>query len=93
MFGKELFIRFTVRVFSERLTICVCASFPFGFGGGMWDLIVVVPDHCLSFTFLTHRCINTGNKQITEKTCDESDEDSTVSSNTIEIPEQKKTTS
>ena len=30
--------------------VCVCASFPFGFEGGMWDLIVVVPDHCLFFT-------------------------------------------
>ena len=25
----------------------VCASFPFGFDGGMWDLIVLVHDHCL----------------------------------------------
>ena len=23
--------------------------FPLGFEGGMWDLIVSVPDHCLSF--------------------------------------------
>ena len=23
----------------------------FGFGGGMWDLIVSVPDHCFSFYF------------------------------------------
>ena len=27
----------------------VCASFHFGFEGGMWDLNVLVPDHCLSF--------------------------------------------
>ena len=26
--------------------------FPFGFEGRMWDLIVSVPDHCLSFYFL-----------------------------------------
>ena len=32
--------------------VCVCASFPFGFEGGMWDLIVLVPDHCLSFYFI-----------------------------------------
>ena len=25
------------------------ASFPFGFEGGLWDLIVLVPGHCLSF--------------------------------------------
>ena len=30
--------------------VCVCASFPFEFGGKMWDSIVLVPDHCLSFT-------------------------------------------
>ena len=28
----------------------VC-SFPFGFEGGMWDFIILVPDHCLSFYF------------------------------------------
>ena len=28
--------------------LCVCASFPFGFEGGMWNLIVLIPDHCLS---------------------------------------------
>ena len=26
---------------------------PFGFEGRMWDLIVSVPDHCLSFYFVT----------------------------------------
>ena len=37
LFGKDLFIQFSVRVFRERLSISVCASFPFGFEGGMWD--------------------------------------------------------
>ena len=32
LFGKKLFIRFTVR---ERLSVCLCA-FSFGFEGGMW---------------------------------------------------------
>ena len=32
----------------------VCASFPFGFQGGKWDLIVLTPDHCLSVYFLSH---------------------------------------
>ena len=38
----------------ECFTFCVDASFRFGFQGGMWDLIVIIPDHCLSiyFTFL-----------------------------------------
>ena len=29
----------------------LCASFPFGFEGGMWELIILVLDHCLSFFF------------------------------------------
>ena len=46
-----MFIRFTVRVFRERLSVCVCAlSFPFGIEGRMWDVIVFIPDHCLLFT-------------------------------------------
>ena len=44
-----------MRVFRERLSICVFASFPFGFGGGVWDLVVLVPDHCLSFYFANSR--------------------------------------
>ena len=53
---EELFIRFSVRVFRERLSICVCASVFFGLEGGMWDLdlIVFVPDHCLSVYFTHH---------------------------------------
>ena len=53
--AESNFIRFTERVFRERLSICVCASFPFGFEGGMWDFIVLVPDHCLSFDFSVFR--------------------------------------
>ena len=30
-----------------RACVCVCASFLFGFEGGMWDLIVIVPDRDL----------------------------------------------
>ena len=26
---------------------CVCSSFPFSFKGGRWDMIVLIPDHCL----------------------------------------------
>ena len=36
LFGKELFIRITVRVFHDRVSICVGASFPIGFEGGVW---------------------------------------------------------
>ena len=40
-----------MRLYRENLPICVCASFPFGFEGGMWELIVLFPDQCLSFNF------------------------------------------
>ena len=33
----------------------VFSYFPFGFEGSMWDLIVSVPDHCLSFYFVSVR--------------------------------------
>ena len=51
MSGKELFIRFTAGAFRKLLSIYVFSYFPFGFEGRMWDLIVSVPDHCLSFYF------------------------------------------
>ena len=49
--GKGLFIRFTARAFRKLLSIYVFSYFPFGFEGRIWDLIVSVPDHCLSFSF------------------------------------------
>ena len=49
--GKELFIRFTAHAFRELLSVYVFSYFPFGFKGRIWDLIVSVPDHCLSFYF------------------------------------------
>ena len=51
-FGKELIIRFSASAFRELPSICVFSYFPFGFEGRMWDLIVSVPDHCLSFYFV-----------------------------------------
>ena len=51
LFGKELFIRFTASAFCKLLSVYVFCFFPFGFEGRMWDLIVLVPDHCLSFYF------------------------------------------
>ena len=41
-----------MHIFRECLSIYVCASFPFGFAGEMWDLIVLIPVHGLSFNFL-----------------------------------------
>ena len=40
VFGKELFIRLTLRVFRGRWSNFVFPSFPFGTEGGMWDVIV-----------------------------------------------------
>ena len=48
-FGEELFIRFTASAFRKLPSIYVFSYFPFGFEGRMWDLIVSVPDYCLSF--------------------------------------------
>ena len=31
--------------------INLCSSFPFSFDGGLWNLIVSIPDHCLSIYF------------------------------------------
>ena len=38
--------------FVNVLSVCVYASFPFGFEGGMWDLIALIPDNCLSIYFI-----------------------------------------
>ena len=44
---------FTANAFRKLLSVYVFSYFPFGLGGRMWDLIVSVPDHCLSFYFST----------------------------------------
>ena len=52
MFGKELFIQFTVCVFRRRLSNFVCPSFPFWVEGRMWNVIVLIPDLGFLLTFL-----------------------------------------
>ena len=49
LFGKELFILFAASAFRKLSSVYVFSYFPFGFEGRIWDLIVSVPDHCLSF--------------------------------------------
>ena len=49
LFGKELFILFAASAFRKLSSIYVFSYFPFGFEGRIWDLILSVPDHCLSF--------------------------------------------
>ena len=51
LFGKELFILFAASAFRKLSSIYVFSYFPFGFEGRIWDLIVSIPDHCLSFYF------------------------------------------
>ena len=51
LFGKELFIRFAASAFRKLSSVYVFSYFPFGFEGRIWDLIVSVPDYCLSFYF------------------------------------------
>ena len=47
----KLFILFAASAFRNLSSIYVFSYFPFGFEGRIWDLIVSVPDHCLSFYF------------------------------------------
>ena len=56
LFGKELFIRFTASAFRKLPSIYVFRYIPFGFEGRTWDLIVSVPDHCLSFFLFITKC-------------------------------------
>ena len=55
--GKELFIRLTARAFRKLLSIFVFSFSPFGFEGKKWDLIISVPDHCLSFYFVIEKYV------------------------------------
>ena len=57
LFGRELFIRFVASAFGRLPSVCVFGYFPFGFDGRMWDLIVSVPDHCLSFYFSFYKSV------------------------------------
>ena len=45
------FVFFSARGFRKLLSCYVFSSFPFGFEGRIWDLIVSVPDRCLSCYF------------------------------------------
>ena len=38
--------------------LCVCPSFPFDIESGMWDVIVLIPDHCLSIYFSNSTCVS-----------------------------------
>ena len=48
---------------SVCVCVCVCVIFPFGFESGMWDLVVLIPDHCLPIYFSLKRV------EVTDCTC------------------------
>ena len=50
-------------------SIYVFSYFPFGFEGRMWDLIVSVPDHCLSFNFTYKKHLLRSHKGVKLKRC------------------------
>ena len=49
--GKSCLLIYSACPSSKVISLCVCVSFPFGFEGGVLSLIVLIPDHCLSFYF------------------------------------------
>ena len=51
-FDKQVYFLFAASAFRKLSSIYVFSYFPFGFEGRIWDLIVSVPDHCLSFYFI-----------------------------------------
>ena len=44
------------KLYVSFVKFCVCPSFPFGTEGGIWDVIVLIPDHCLSICFSDALC-------------------------------------
>ena len=67
LFGKELFIRFTASAFRKLPSIYVSSYFPFSFEGRIWDLIVSVPDHCLSFYSVFGKTMENRRKRVDVK--------------------------
>ena len=43
---------------TRMLSVSVCSFYPFGFEDGMWDLIILIPDHCLSICFIISRYLS-----------------------------------
>ena len=46
--GKSCLFSLLGVSFVNVYQLYVCPSFPFGIEGGIWDVIVFIPDHCLS---------------------------------------------
>ena len=65
--GNSCSVGFNARAFSKLLSIYVLSSFPFGFEGRICDLIVSVPDHCLSFYFIKWLNWNTNKRLLSNR--------------------------
>ena len=68
-FGKELFILFAASAFRKLSSIYVFSYFSFGFEGRIWDLIVSVPDHCLSFYYVYTAAVFDARKAVYTQPC------------------------
>ena len=42
------------------IKFCVCHFFPFDIEGGIWDVTVLIPDHCLSIYFAVTDGVSSG---------------------------------
>ena len=62
--SESNFILFAASAFRKLSSIYAFSYFPFGFEGRIWDLIVSVPDHCLSFYFSHGASLARGNKSL-----------------------------
>ena len=56
-FGKSCSFGLLCVSFVKVYQICVCPSLPFVVAGGMWNVIVLIPAHCLSVYFKWKRKI------------------------------------
>ena len=52
--GKSCSFGLLCESFVNVFQMYVFISFPFGFGGGMWDLIILISDHCISIYFTSY---------------------------------------
>ena len=65
-----------MRVCYIYIKFCARFSFPFGIEGGMWDVIVLPPDHCLSIYFkIRTRSQNGYKKSLCQQSADVCDPD------------------
>ena len=52
--GKVVRSVYCVCLLLAFVNFCICPSVPFGIEGRVWDVIVLIPDHCLSIYFVIY---------------------------------------